>query len=247
VPESLYREDLAYIQAAAYGWLARGAAPEIVRLLRSAAIPVRRVVDVGCGAGPLTSALVEAGFEVTGIDPSAELLGIARNRAPSASFLQASIYETEIPKCQAIVAVGEPLSYHAEGCDAEKLLQDFFQRASAVLPVGGMLVFDVIEAGGPSLAGRTWNAGEDWAVLVETIEGRGSQTLVREIETFRLHGELYRRGREVHTVRLFDSESLLKQLSTAGFAAGTAQAYGSQALGPRRRAFICTLCRAPAG
>ena len=52
---SLYQEDLAYIHATAYGALARGAAPEIVRVLKSAAIPICRVVDVGCGAGPLTA------------------------------------------------------------------------------------------------------------------------------------------------------------------------------------------------
>jgi 2-polyprenyl-3-methyl-5-hydroxy-6-metoxy-1,4-benzoquinol methylase len=65
--ESLYRQDLAYIQALAFGGLARGAAPKIVRLLNTAQIQIRRVVDVGCGAGPLAACLVEAGFEVTGI------------------------------------------------------------------------------------------------------------------------------------------------------------------------------------
>jgi hypothetical protein len=51
---SLYQQDLAYIQAAAFGTLARGAALEIVRRLRAAELPIRRVVDVGCGAGPST-------------------------------------------------------------------------------------------------------------------------------------------------------------------------------------------------
>ena len=76
--EQLYKQDLAYIQAAAFGNLAQGAAPEIIRLLKCAPVPIQRVVDVGCGAGPLSAALVEAGFEVTGIDSSAELLAIAR-------------------------------------------------------------------------------------------------------------------------------------------------------------------------
>jgi hypothetical protein len=40
---ALYGEDFAYIHAAAFGGLARSAAPEIVRLLKSAAIPNRKI------------------------------------------------------------------------------------------------------------------------------------------------------------------------------------------------------------
>jgi 2-polyprenyl-3-methyl-5-hydroxy-6-metoxy-1,4-benzoquinol methylase len=88
--ESLYRGDLAYIHATAFGGLAQGAAQEIVRLLKSAPIEIRHVVDLGCGAGPLSASLIEAGFEVTGIDNSAELLAIARAAVPKAQFVNAS-------------------------------------------------------------------------------------------------------------------------------------------------------------
>jgi hypothetical protein len=39
---SLYAEDLAYIQAAAFGTLAQGAAPEVLRRLNTAAVPISR-------------------------------------------------------------------------------------------------------------------------------------------------------------------------------------------------------------
>jgi SAM-dependent methyltransferase len=239
--EPLYKDDLAYIQAAAFGEIAQGAAPEIVRRLNTAAIPIRRVVDVGCGAGPLTAALVRAGFEATGIDNSAELLEIARAAVPQARFIHASVYDVEIPPCEAIVAFGEPLTYHA--ADAESLVKGFFERASDVLPPGGMLIFDLIELGKPSLAARFWSSGDNWAVLVDTTEGQNSRTLVRNIETFRRVDQFYRRGREVHTVRLFDTAAVCNQLATCGFTVETAQAYGAQRLSPRRRAFFCTRIR----
>ena len=238
--DSFYGEDLAHIQAAAFGGLAQGAAPEILRLLHSAAIPVRRIVDVGCGAGPLATALVQAGFEVTGIDRSAELLAIARAAVPGARFIHKSIYDAEIPACEAILAIGEPLTYHAEDADGDSLVTGFLERASDVLPAGGMLLFDVIELGEPSLAGRFWSSGEDWAVMVDTKENQGSRTLVRDIEIFRRVDQFYRRGREVHRVRLFDTRTLGNRLATRGFAVETAQAYGAQRLAPRRRAFFCT-------
>ncbi len=237
--ESLYRNDLAYIHAVGFGSLARGAAPEIIRLLKGAPIRIKRVVDVGCGAGPLTKALVDAGFEVTGIDTSADLLEITRGVCPAARFVHASIYETPIPASEAIVAVGEPLAYHV-GPDGDLLVSQFFRRASSALPPGGMLIFDLIELGKPSLANKSWSMGEDWAVLVETTENQAERTLVREIETFRRIGESYRRGREVHRLRLFDTASVCAELAACGFSTTTATSYGEQRLPLRRRVFIAT-------
>jgi SAM-dependent methyltransferase len=237
---SPYGPDLAYIHAAAFGGLARNAAPEIVRLLKSAVIRIRNVLDLGCGAGVLTAALVSAGFRATGVDTSTDLLAMARAAVQCADFVQASIYDFPLPRCEAIVAVGEPLTYHADPEQADALVQDFFCRAARVLPSGGILIFDVIETGAPLLTARFWASGEDWAALADTTEDQRSRTLVRTIETFRKVGDLYRRGREVHTIRLFDTEQMAAMLAGCGFATITAQAYGSERLPARRRAFICT-------
>lgn len=40
----------------------------------------RRILDVGCGAGPLLAALRDRGAIVTGVDPSAKMLELARQR-----------------------------------------------------------------------------------------------------------------------------------------------------------------------
>jgi SAM-dependent methyltransferase len=238
--QSLYQCDLAYVHAAAFETVARGAADEVVRRLQSSSAQIQRVLDVGCGAGPLTAALIGAGFDVTGIDTSAALLELARGNVATAHFVLASAYEVEIRTYDAVVAVGEPLTYHAEPADADKLISSFFQRVAKVLPVGGMLIFDLIGLGEPSLAGRTWSSGEDWAVLVETTENQAKRTLVRNIETFRRAGEVYRRSYEVHRVRLFDIRRICDQLASYGFATETAQCYGAQPLPPRRHAFFCT-------
>jgi len=238
--QSLYQRDLAYVHAAAFQGLARGAASEIVRRLQSCGTRVRRVMDVGCGAGPLTRALIDAGFDVTGVDPSAELLELARANAPTAHFLHASAYDVQVQGFDAVVALGEPLTYHPEGADADHLVCRFFQRVADALPPRGMLIFDVIGLGEPSLAGRTWASGDDWAVLVETTENQAERTLVRNIDTFRRIGEGYRRSREVHRVQLFDVAALCDQLASCGFETETAQSYGTQQLPPRRYAFFAS-------
>jgi SAM-dependent methyltransferase len=236
---TIYRNDLAYIHAVAFENLARDAVAGIIGRLRNAAVPVRRVTDVGCGAGPLAAALSDAGFAVTGIDLSADLLVIARAAVPSAKFVRGSAYDVEIEPCEAVIALGEPLTYHEDPVEADSRVRRFFRRVSDALPRGGLLVFDLIETGEPSLSGRSWMSGPDWAVLVDTAESADGRTLVRNIETFRRAGEHYRRGYEVHKVRLFDSETILAELAAAGFGAETATSYGAQPLPRRRRAFFC--------
>jgi hypothetical protein len=68
---------------------------------------------------------------VTGIDTSVELLEIAHTVSPTARFVNASIYETQIPACEAVVAIGEPLAYHDDP-DADHLVGQFFRRGREV-------------------------------------------------------------------------------------------------------------------
>lgn len=132
--QSIYQCDLAYVHAAAFETLARGAAGEIVRRLQNSSAKVRKVMDVGCGAGPLTKALVDAGFDVTGVDTSAELLGLARANVPTAHFIHASIYDAQIRDYDAVVAVGEPLTYHPENADADNLIAVCFSALPRPYP-----------------------------------------------------------------------------------------------------------------
>lgn len=232
----LYEEDLAFIQAEAFGDVASAAAPALVEWFRSAG--VRRVVDVGCGAGVTTRAFVEAGFEVVAIDASAPLLEIARARAPGATFVEGSIHELELPACDAIAAVGEPLSYYAPHADGDALLRRFFDKAARALSAGGLLAFDVIVVGEPPLDARGWRSGDDWAVLSGTHEDRRARRLVRSIETFRRVGRDYRRSREQHHVQLFEEQSVVAWLGALGFEVEASRAYGKLELLPRRAAFF---------
>jgi ubiquinone/menaquinone biosynthesis C-methylase UbiE len=52
-------------------------------------------LDVGCGTGALAARLAEAGYEMTGIDPSDGMLEILRGRAPAVPAVNAS--GTDLP------------------------------------------------------------------------------------------------------------------------------------------------------
>lgn len=58
-----------------------------------------RVLDVGSGTGrPTAERLVRAGFDVTGIDVSAEMVRVARERVPGARFQQADVRTFDAPE-----------------------------------------------------------------------------------------------------------------------------------------------------
>ncbi|HEX7116587.1 MAG TPA: methyltransferase domain-containing protein [Steroidobacter sp.] len=210
-------------------------------MLRAQGIDSGTIGDIGCGAGITTRCFLDAGFNVWALEQSVALLEAARARAPEATFLPlGSVYETKLPAADAIVAIGEPLNYHSPGSDADELVRSFFKQAAASLRPGGVLAFDVIVRGKVSLDARTWSAGEDWAVLVETRE-QPDGWVRREIETFVLRGQAYRRGHETHHVRLFDREKLTAALRAQGFDAQTSEFWGDYRLAPRRCAFLCRL------
>jgi SAM-dependent methyltransferase len=63
--------------------LGRGPLFDRLRLAVEAAVDAgaQRVLDVGCGSGPLFAPLAEKGIHVTGVDPAANMVDLARAQA----------------------------------------------------------------------------------------------------------------------------------------------------------------------
>lgn len=232
-----YADDLSYVHHTGFADLARGAARFLVALLGP---PPLRIVDLGCGSGLVLRALTEAGHEATGVDLSPAMLALARRTAPRAHLLRGSLYRVPLPEADAVLAIGEPLSYLEPG-GRPPALGPFFVQVARALPRGGRFVFDVIVDGpGRSLSRRAWVAGEGWAVLVDTVEDAARSRLVRDVTSFVRRGRLWRRSREVHHVRVLSAALVERSLRDAGFAVSVRTRYGDHPLAERRRAFLCT-------
>lgn len=235
-----YREDLAYIHDVGFGDYALRSAPGILETLVRNGIHEGLVVDLGCGSGLWAGELAKAGYQVLGIDISEAMISIARKRVPEAEFRVGSVFETGLPPCIAVTAIGEVLNYLFDPENDREGLVRLFRRVYEALAPGGVFVFDIAEPGqvARGTMSRTFTEGEDWVVLVEKDEDPAQATLTRRISTFRRVGDYYRRDDEVHRQRLYRSPEIEKELHQAGFRVRTMRAYGSYRLPKAHTAFV---------
>lgn len=242
-PAPLYGDDLAHVHATGFAGHATGAAPAILSALERAGLEGARVVDLGCGGGDLLAALRSAGHDPVGIEPSPALRRLARQRAPGVPVQDGTSDSADLSGAQAVVALGEVFNYLPPDGRA-KPLRTLFRRMARALPPGGLLLFDVIVQGAPSLAGRSWREGEDWFVATEFVEqgDRGTRTIV----TFRAAAgrgaagrrPTWRRSDEVHRIRIPSRDAVVGDLRAAGFAVRVRRRWGEAPLLPRRLAFL---------
>jgi SAM-dependent methyltransferase len=248
----VYSTDLAYIHDAAFRGLTEGAASAIIRLLRDHGIRSGRIVEAGCGSGILARRLVDAGYDVIGFDASPAMIRLARAnvrgasraveaRSAKAAFRVASLERVRMPRCAAVIAIGEVITY-------ARSLRPFFRRVSTAVRAGGLFIFDFIESADRRTYPRRSRAGADWAIVSQANVNRAGTILTRRITTFRKIGGTpnperrtrnqerrtpgYRRSHEVHRVRIYRRDELARMLTDAGFRFTMRRSYGSYRLLP---------------
>ena len=237
-----YGVDLARIHHEGHGELARSAGPAVVTLLRQAGIRNGLVVDLGCGSGILARHLVDSGYAVLGVDPSAAMLQLARRVAPAARFVRSRAEDVDLPRCVAVLATGESLTYVTRRAAPAAHLRRHIQRVSAALIPGGLFIFDAIAESDPvPMNYRTWRATRDWAVLADVTEDRRRHVVCRRITTFARVRSTYRRSYTEHRVGVYARRTVLRELRRRGFIARTLAGYGAPPLAPRRLVFHARL------
>ena len=115
------------------------------RLMTAAGVPQRgRCVECACGTGGLTLPLRRAGYQITGIDLSEEMLAAAMEKARAAGlsipFVRLDMCALSVPRrVDCVLATCDGVNY----LTAPERVQAFFSAAFAALRPGGALIFDV--------------------------------------------------------------------------------------------------------
>ncbi len=104
---------------------------------------VAKVLEVGCGTGNLAKRLLDAKYDYWGIDLFDEMLEIAKQTAPNAKFSQADVRNFDLnSQFDCTIVTGRSISYLIENNG----LLDALNCIKRNLKVGGMLMFDAIDA-----------------------------------------------------------------------------------------------------
>ncbi|HEX7137654.1 MAG TPA: class I SAM-dependent methyltransferase [Vicinamibacterales bacterium] len=231
----MYSTDLAHIHDAGFGDFANAVAPEIARILRNAGITRGRVVEFGCGSGTLAAYLHGLGYEVRGFDISPAMIRLARRNAPGVRFSVASLMSARIPACDAMVGVGEVITYVPGG---EQSLQRFFAKAQAALRPGGVLVFDFMDSARRRTYASRTITGRDWSIDVRATFNERRRILTRHMTMTRRTARGLRRSRETHHVHVYDRRAVRRMLARCGLDIVVSRAYGRYRLLPGDLAVI---------
>lgn len=232
-----YGADLAYIHDAGFTDFAGRTASQVLALLRQTVPSGALVVELGCGSGVLARRVTDAGYDLLAVDKSAAMIALARKKAPHARFRTSSFLTVRLPRCDAVIALGEVFNYEF-GLDNDARLYRFFTRVRDALKPGGIFMFDMAGPGRVPGSGtkRIHKSGRNWAILVEHEEKR--RTLTRRIISFRRIGRLYRRSQETHKLRLYNASEIARALRRAGFRVRTRRGWGQLKLGTGHVAFV---------
>jgi len=185
----------------------------------------RHVSDVGCGTGVLACDLAAAGCTVTGVDPAAAMLSIARGRPGGERVGWVHGDASALPSASAdlLVMTGHVAQVFVEDADWDELLA----QARRVVRPGGHLAFETRNPAGESWRGWTRDASfgtfhlpdgssfDSWVQLTDATHDR---------VTFDAHNVFAADGTELvsrSTLRFRERDEVEPTLVRAGFAVQT--------------------------
>jgi len=185
--------------------------------------PPVRILDLPCGQGRHAIELSRRGYDVTGVDLSPYLLGVARERA-RASGVRVRWRSGDMREPVAgetfdvVLNLFTSFGYFEEEADDRLVIR----AAGAMLQPGGRFVLEVIngERIMARFQEREWFTVGQAAVIEQRTLDRSSRRMVVE-RTVSAPGET---EVNVHAVRLYDGPRLEAMLRAAGF--GRVELYG---------------------
>lgn len=198
-----------------------------------------RGADVGCGNGYFTRALYRAGYDVCGVDISAEMLNkaveLARGEGVGARFVLQDISSLNLGyKCGFITAVNDCINYVPK----DKLCPAF-KRVYANLKNGGVFIFDISsEYKLKETIGSNVFCEDRDNLTYLWFNTQGEDKVDMEITVFKPEKDgRYSRLDERQTQYIYGENEILNVLQTVGFTAESEGHLGGDKL--NRINFIC--------
>ncbi len=174
----------------------------------------QKVLDLGCGTGNSAFPFFSRGYTLTGLDASAQMLAVAREKLPPVRFVQGNFTSFDLGETfDLVISVFDSLNNLLEP-------RHFLQTAERVyhhLAPGGLFIFDVNTTVGLR---DLWESGraEGW---VDEVHYSWDHTFDEATRIGIVTAYCEKNGRaftEVHVERAYDPPELRDLLAKAGFA-----------------------------
>ena len=186
----------------------------------------QNLLELACGTGHLALLLAKAGFTVTGLDLSEEMLSIASERFNEA------FGEEDNPICLTqgdMMDLSEVGTYEVVTCYSDSLcymkndfeVQQVFDEVYRILEEDGIFIFDVhsdykMTECFPNFSFH--NETEDYAFLWDSYPDEAPLSIVHELSFYvRDEDDRFERYLEDHHERTYPLEHYLRLLENAGF------------------------------
>ena len=179
------------------------------------------VLELGCGTGTMTELLADCGYDMIGVDNSADMLEIALEKKEQSGkdilYLQQDMREFELyGTVDAILCTCDSLNYLLEEQDLARV----FRLAENYLEPDGLLIFDLNTAykyaeilGDQTFADTSEEAAFIWQnyYYEEEAVNEYQVTFFEQVED-----GLYERHEEIHYQKAYDKDKVIELLKRAG-------------------------------
>jgi SAM-dependent methyltransferase len=184
-------------------------------------LPGGRLIDAACGTGGISVLLAKAGYAVTGMDISPQMLSQAAEKASrmgtAVTFVCQDIRAMKVHRpADGILCCCDGVNYLLTDDD----FLNFLRSAHRGLKKGGALLFDISSSQKLlAMDGQFYGEEtEDSAYLWSNSVNKAGTVITMDLTLFTQEaGGLFRRSHEVHRQRIWTEEQILQLLSQAGY------------------------------
>ena len=193
----------------------------IVELLKKYGIAKGQVLELGCGTGIVTELLADKGYDMIGIDNSAEMLSIAADKKSESGhdilYVLQDMREFELHgRVHAIISVCDSMNYILQEDDLLKV----FKRVNEYLDADGVFIFDLntIDKYKEVLNDNTFAANyEAGSFIWENFYDENTQINEYDLTLFIASEDgSYQKSEETHYQRGYALGTIKKLLTKAG-------------------------------
>ncbi len=181
-------------------------------------VPGKEILDLGCGTGTITYQLALKGYELTGVDLSADMLAIARQKTEAlpVHYFQQNMAKLELNRAFDLVLIlCDALNY----LDSKEKVLKTFNKVYEHLNNNGMLLFDVHSPykmthlfGNETFTYQSEDVSYIWECIQDDLRVQHDLTLFIKRED-----ALHERHYETHIQTTFSIEEYDAMLAKAGF------------------------------